>query len=88
MRFARVNAETSGGLECRSSAADKYLSVCTIAIPDWILRDLLPAASLSEGQQGTSIVDLYWAGCIINMSGFDLRQAQRISLKQKRDVSK
>jgi hypothetical protein len=25
--------------------------------------------------QGTSIVDLYWAGCIINMSGFDLRQA-------------
>jgi hypothetical protein len=26
--------------------------------------------------QGTSIVDLYWAGCIINMSGFDLRQAQ------------
>jgi hypothetical protein len=27
--------------------------------------------------QGTSIVDLYWAGCIINMSGFDLRQAQR-----------
>jgi hypothetical protein len=27
--------------------------------------------------QGTSIVGLYWAGCIINMSGFDLRQAQR-----------
>jgi hypothetical protein len=27
-------------------------------------------------RQGTSIVDLYWAGCIINMSGFDLRQAQ------------
>jgi hypothetical protein len=26
--------------------------------------------------QGTSIVALYWAGCIINMSGFDLRQAQ------------
>jgi hypothetical protein len=26
--------------------------------------------------QGTSIVELYWAGCIINMSGFDLRQAQ------------
>jgi hypothetical protein len=26
--------------------------------------------------QGTSIVGLYWAGCIINMSGFDLRQAQ------------
>jgi Integrase core domain len=25
---------------------------------------------------GTSIVGLYWAGCIINMSGFDLRQAQ------------
>src|SRR6202022_3253063 len=36
MRFARVNAETSGGLEYRSieHAADKYLSVCTIAIPD------------------------------------------------------
>src|ERR1700758_2333522 len=29
-----------------------------------------------ERGQGTSIVDLYWAGCIINMSGFDLRQAQ------------
>ena len=29
------------------------------------------------GGQGTSIADLYWAGCIINMmSGFDLRQAQ------------
>src|ERR1700730_14351788 len=28
------------------------------------------------GGQGTSIADLYWAGCIINMmSGFDLRQA-------------
>ena len=26
--------------------------------------------------QGTSIVGPYWAGCIINMSGFDLRQAQ------------
>jgi hypothetical protein len=26
--------------------------------------------------EGTSIVDLYWAGCIINMSGFDLRQAE------------
>jgi hypothetical protein len=26
--------------------------------------------------QGTSIVGLYWAGCIINMYGFDLRQAQ------------
>jgi hypothetical protein len=25
MRFAWVNAETSGGLECRSNAADKYL---------------------------------------------------------------
>jgi hypothetical protein len=31
--------------------------------------------ALSRGQ-GTSIVDLYWAGYIINMSGFDLRQAQ------------
>jgi hypothetical protein len=30
--------------------------------------------------QGTSIVDLYWAGCIINMSGFDLRQAQLVRL--------
>ena len=29
--------------------------------------------------QGTSIVDLYWAGCIINMSGFDLRQAQFVA---------
>ena len=26
--------------------------------------------------EGTSIVDLYWAGCVINISGFDLRQAQ------------
>src|SRR5258706_15979649 len=42
MRFARVNAETSGDLECRSNAADKYLSVCTITIPDQVTRDLLP----------------------------------------------
>src|SRR6202011_3684509 len=27
----------------RSNAADKYLSVCTIAIPDQVSRDLLPA---------------------------------------------
>jgi hypothetical protein len=33
--------------------------------------------------QGTSIVDLYWAGCIINMSGFDLRQAQGLMATQK-----
>src|SRR6202048_1352606 len=32
----------------RSNAADKYLSVCTIAIPDQVSRDLLPAASLRE----------------------------------------
>src|ERR1700692_1248393 len=32
----------------RSNAADKYLSVCTVAIPDQVARDLLPAASLSE----------------------------------------
>jgi hypothetical protein len=30
--------------------------------------------------QGTSIVDPYWAGCIIDMSGFDLRQAQLSSV--------
>jgi hypothetical protein len=42
MRFARVNAETSGGLECRSSErCDKYLSVCTIPIPDQVARDYL-----------------------------------------------
>jgi hypothetical protein len=29
-----------------------------------------------SGGQGTSIVGLYWAGCIIDMYGFDLRQAQ------------
>ena len=29
-------------------AAEKYLSVCTVAIPDQVARDLLPAASLSE----------------------------------------
>ena len=33
--------------------------------------------------QGTSIVDLYWAGCIINISGFDLRQAQAKAERQK-----
>src|ERR1700736_3756742 len=32
----------------RSNAADKYLTVCTIAIPDQVSRNLLPAASLSE----------------------------------------
>jgi DNA-binding transcriptional LysR family regulator len=32
----------------RSNAADKYLSVCTVVIPDQVARDLLPAASLSE----------------------------------------
>src|SRR5580692_6522150 len=31
----------------RSNAADKYLSVCTVAIPDQVARDLLPAASRS-----------------------------------------
>jgi hypothetical protein len=34
--------------------------------------------------QGTSNVDLYWAGCIINVSGFDLRQAQPIIPPKKR----
>jgi hypothetical protein len=34
--------------------------------------------------QGTSIVDLYWARCIINMSGFDLRQAQAASHRLRR----
>jgi hypothetical protein len=28
--------------------------------------------------QGTSIVGLHWAGCIIKIYGFDLRQAQPI----------
>ena len=28
--------------------------------------------------QGTSIVDLYWAGCIINMSGYDFGKGQGI----------
>src|SRR3984893_1396162 len=32
----------------RSNAADKYRSVCTVAIPDQVSRDLLPAASLGE----------------------------------------
>jgi hypothetical protein len=32
----------------RSNAADKYLSVCTVVIPDQVSRDLLPAASLGE----------------------------------------
>jgi hypothetical protein len=32
----------------RSNAAGKYLSVCTIAIPDQVTRDLLPAARLGE----------------------------------------
>jgi len=33
--FARVNAETSAVSNAdRSNAADKYLSVCTVAIPD------------------------------------------------------
>src|ERR1700761_3741830 len=32
----------------RSNAADKYLSVCSIAIPDQVARGLLPAASLGE----------------------------------------
>jgi hypothetical protein len=43
-RFARVNAETLGGLECRSIERGS-LSLCTVAIPDKIARDLLPAAS-------------------------------------------
>jgi hypothetical protein len=32
--------------------------------------------------QGTSIVGLYWVGCIIDMYGFDLRQAQPSSPRQ------
>jgi hypothetical protein len=33
--------------------------------------------------QGTSIIGLYWAGCIIDMSGFDLRQAQVFRMESK-----
>jgi hypothetical protein len=42
-----------------------------------------PYRALLRGQ-GTSIADLYWAGCIINMSGFDLRQAQDAEMHQMR----
>src|SRR5258708_20109612 len=31
-----------------TSRMTKYLSVCAVAIPDQVARDLLPAASLSE----------------------------------------
>jgi len=34
-----------------------------------------PYRALLRGR-GTSIVDLYWMGCIIDISGFDSRQAQ------------
>jgi len=36
--------------------------------------------ALSRGQ-GTSIVGLYWAGCIIDMYGFGLRQAQVVQIE-------
>jgi hypothetical protein len=35
--------------------------------------------------QGTSIVGLYWAACIINMFGFDLRQAQPSKMSHRLD---
>jgi hypothetical protein len=50
----------------------KICDALAIVKPDTIVR--LHRALLRG--QGTSSVDLYWAGCIINMSGFDLRQAQ------------
>jgi hypothetical protein len=67
-----MSASVGCGLLASSAAADM---IC----PDWQYpwRRMRQYRALLRGQ-GTSIVDLYWAGCIINMSGFDLRQTQPI----------
>ena len=45
--FAAVSEETSGDFECRWITADKYLAISSMAIPDQVTRDLLPAAGLA-----------------------------------------
>src|SRR6476659_8047170 len=48
-RFAKVSGKPSHGLECRSTEpGGQDLAISSIAVPDWVTRDLLPATGFSE----------------------------------------